>query len=270
MSRVLAAGSLGPSQPIGTDPAQPFYRATLTDPTGTVAITAGGYQPAALAVLRGHQAAGPVLVVGKAHMFRGRDSVGHVSIRAERIGPLTDDELSEIRAEIAAQTAARLELVERARGGEPSASASRPKAPSMWTAAAGRAARAYPSIDLSALRASLGRDGLQASLGTAEAPRPSPTPAPPPRSPRPTPRVDASALSAAERAQESSFLDLIDEVAEPSADGCADLRELLQRAAARGVREVAAEELLNRLEVTGVLEEPVVGKVRRIGAGPSN
>jgi uncharacterized protein len=267
LSRVLAAGILGPAQLMGADPAQPLYRATLTDATGSVAVTASSYQPSALAALRGWEAAGAVLVVGKAHLFLGRDGIGQTSIRAERVAPISDAELGEIRAEIAAQTEGRLSLVERARTG-PRAAGDAP-APALWTDAAGRSVRAYPTVDLRSLRASLlgGRPEppVPVAAGSGSAPAPPATA----RVPGSAADLGRASLSAAARAQESAFLDLVDELAENSADGCADLREVLQRAAVRGVREVAAEELLNRLVAAGVLEEPVVGRIRRSSAGPA-
>jgi len=69
--------------------------------------------------------------------------------------------------------------------------------------------------------------------------------------------------SAAEQAEASAFLDVIDGLAEGSVDGYADLREAVQVAAGRGVTAERAEELLNFLEEDGVLEEPIVGKLRR-------
>jgi RPA family protein len=270
MSRVLAAGSLGPAEAIGTDPNQPFYRAVLTDPTGNVVVTAGAYQPSALSVLRGRTDSGPVVIVGKAHLFRGRDGVAHASIRAERVGRISEDELVELQREIATQTAERAALVEQARAPDGSRSELRPLAPKMWLAAAQQAARAYADFDLGTLRAILLGVPTEGSRPAQGPPVSSAGSAPTPLVPRPTATSAATVLSAAARAQESAFLDIVDELADSSADGWADLRKALQRAAAEGVREVAAGELLNRLEAAGVLEEPVVGKIRRTGAGPAN
>jgi DNA replicative helicase MCM subunit Mcm2 (Cdc46/Mcm family) len=69
--------------------------------------------------------------------------------------------------------------------------------------------------------------------------------------------------SAAERAEESAFLDVIDQLAEHSADGYADLNEVVRAAARTGVTSQRAEELLGRLEESGAVEEPIVGKLRR-------
>jgi len=72
-----------------------------------------------------------------------------------------------------------------------------------------------------------------------------------------------SPLSAAERAEESVFLDQLDEVADLSADGYADLKEVLARVSSQGLTGDRAEAILNRLEEEGVIEEPIVGKLRR-------
>jgi hypothetical protein len=80
--------------------------------------------------------------------------------------------------------------------------------------------------------------------------RVAPPPAPPPR-------------TAGDRAQEAVFLDLVDELADGSDDGYADLKEAARLAAGRGIGADRVEEILNRLEEDGVLEEPIVGKLRR-------
>ncbi|MGB7124000.1 MAG: hypothetical protein WBE40_03990, partial [Thermoplasmata archaeon] len=73
----------------------------------------------------------------------------------------------------------------------------------------------------------------------------------------------APAPSAAERAEESVFLDLLDEISEVSVDGYADLKEVMGRLEAQGLVADRAESVLNRLEEEGVIEEPIVGKLRR-------
>ncbi|MFY9716345.1 MAG: hypothetical protein WAK40_00175, partial [Thermoplasmata archaeon] len=71
------------------------------------------------------------------------------------------------------------------------------------------------------------------------------------------------APTAAERADESLFLGYVDELSDHSVDGYADLKDVLARIAQQGVRGDRAEAVLNRLEEGGVLEEPIVGKLRR-------
>jgi RPA family protein len=257
MNRVLLAGILGPGESIGKDPAAPFLRGRLTDPTGTVSLTAGSYQPRALHAYLAVREARPALVVGKAHLFTGRDGTVHPSVRAEALRPLGEEEYRLALADVAEQTLDRLDLLEALRAGR------RPDAatPPAWVLGAERANEQFPSFDPRGLREVV-RNLVESLGGPPVAPPPRPessvriTRAPPPVAPAPAP-------SAAVRAEEAAFLDILDELAERSADGYADLKDALEVAEQRGVRRPRAEELLNGLEESGVLEEPVVGKIRR-------
>jgi len=264
MNRALVVGTLTPAESIGRDEAQSFWRARLSDPTGAIAVTAGTFQPRAMAQLRAASAPRPALVVGKVHLYRGRDGVGYVSVRAEGIRSLSENEERAFLADGIRQTLDRLDLVERIeRGAEiPDEEARRDGIPKAWIRAARDSLRRYPNVDRPAFRRELGAAvrRIAGDLGPVAAAAPPPTVtvtrAPPPRSPLPPP-------SAEERAEESMFLDLLDEVAEVSVDGYADLKELLTRVAARGLVSDRAETVLNRLEEEGVVEEPIVGKLRR-------
>ena len=75
----------------------------------------------------------------------------------------------------------------------------------------------------------------------------------PPAAPPPT---------AAERAEESLVLAVLDQVAEASLDGYADRRELLARVSSQGLAGSRAEAVLARLEDEEEVEEPIVGKLR--------
>ncbi len=264
MNRVLVAGTLSPAEAIGRDEAQTFWRARLSDPTGVVAVTAGSFQPRAMAQLRAVHSPRPALVVGKVHLYRGRDGVGYVSIRAEGARALSENEERALLADVVRQTLDRLDLVERIEKGAslPEEERRRDGIPSAWVRAARDALQRYPNVDRPAfrrdLRAVLRR--VAGDLGPPAAPGSPPTVtivrAPPPKAPAPAP-------SAEERAEESVFLDLLDEVAEVSVDGYADLKEVLTRVASRGLVSERAETVLNRLEEEGVIEEPIVGKLRR-------
>lgn len=266
MNRVAVVGTMGAPETLGRDEEAPFYRGRLTDPTGALTVTAGGFQPRAMAALKALAEPRPVLVVGKAHLYRGRDQTVHGSVRAEAIRPISEEEYRAALVESIGQTADRLDLVRAYRGGTgPTEAEVRARAtPPLWVRGAQAAAQRYPTVDLEPFRAALAR-ALDVAEGRGGV-RPDPEPVSPrvriqrtPAAPPPAP----AARSAAERAEEAAFLDLIDELADASADGYADLREALGRAAARGVHEAKAEELVNRLEEAGVLEEPIVGKLRR-------
>jgi len=265
MNRVLLAGSLSPAESVGRDEAQAFWRARLSDPTGAVAVTAGSFQPRAMAQLRAASAPRPAVVVGKAHLFRGRDGVGYVSVRAEAVRSVAESEERACLADIVRQTLDRLDLIERAQKepGVTEAVLRERGLPRSWLRAAQESLRRYPNVDRAAFRRELGHAvrRVAGESGPSRGTLPTPaavtvTRAPPPRPAPPPP-------SAAERAEESLFLDQVDEIAEVSADGYADLKEVLARVSAQGLVADRAEAVLNRLEEEGVIEEPIVGKLRR-------
>ncbi len=265
MNRVLLAGTLTPAEPVGREDPPTFWRARLTDPTGSVAVTAGSFQPRAMAQLRAAAAPRSAIVVGKLHLYRGRDGAPQVSVRAEAARSVTEvDERAQL-AEIARQTFDRLDLVERLER-LPTAPEEELRAggsPPVWIRAARASLQRFPQAERAAFRAGLKGvvRRVAGDLGPA-AVRPAVptsvtvTPDPAPRAPSPPP-------SGEQRSDEAAFLGLVDELAEGSVDGYADLRELLQRIAARGVASGRAEAALNRLEEEGTIEEPIVGKLRR-------
>jgi uncharacterized protein len=265
MNRVLLSGTLSPAEPLGREESQPFWRSRLSDPTGAVAVTAGSFQPRAMSQLRSSTTPRPALVVGKTHLYRGRDSVVYVSVRAEAVRFVSEVEERAALADIVRQTLDRLDLVERIEK-DPSTREevlAEEGVPRSWVTAARDSLRRYPNVDRPAFRREL-RNAVRRVAGdsgplASRAPLPrtvtvTRTPAPKPPPPEP---------SAAERAEESVFLDQLDEIADVSVDGYADLKELIARVASRGMVADRAEALLNRLEEEGVVEEPIVGKLRR-------
>ena len=263
MNRVLLAGSISAAEPIGREEPSTFWRSRLSDPLGTVAVTAGSFQPRAMAQLRAAPAGRPALVVGKVHLFRGRGGVGFVSVSAEVVRPVAEGDERATVAETVRQTLDRLDLLERIEHepSVPDATLRSAGCPAGWIRAAREALRRYPEADRAGFREALAA-AVRRVAGGGVAPAPAAATAGLTVTvDRPTaPRVEPTAF---DRADEAAFLDLVDEAAEGSADGYADVRELLRRLADRGVRTDRAEAVLGRLEEGGVLEEPVVGKLRR-------
>lgn len=262
-NRVVLAGTLSPAEPVGRSEPPTFWRARLSDPLGAIAVTAGSFQPVAMAQLRAAPAGRPALVVGKTHLFRGRDDVAYVSVRAEAIRSVAEADERAVLADILRQTLDRLDLVDRLEH-EPTVDEAGLRSegfPALWIRAARISLARYPSADRGAFRKEL-RAGVERVAGTRLA---LPTSAAPAsvtvlRDPEPPPPVPPTA---AQRAEEAAFLDTVDRAAEDSMDGYADLKEVLALVAQRGVGASRAEELLSRLEESGALEEPIVGKLRR-------
>jgi hypothetical protein len=216
-----------------------------------------------MAQLRSATAPRSALVVGKVHLYRDRSGVGTVSVRAEAVRTVSEAEERAALAEAVRHTLDRLDLLDRIEKGTAlsDADARREGVPVGWVHAARDALRRYPTVDRPAFRRELGAAvrrvaGDSGPQSSAVAPTVTVVRAPPPKPP-------SAAPSPAERQEESVFLDLLDEVAEVSTDGYADLRELFARVQGRGVAAERAEATLNRLEEEGVVEEPVVGKLRR-------
>jgi RPA family protein len=264
MSRVLIAGTLSPAEPIGREEPNSFWRARFADPTGAVAVTAGSFQPRAMAQLRAGSASRPAIVVGRAHLFRGRDGVANVSVRAEAVRTASESEERAVLAEVLRHTLDRLDLVDRLEH-DPAVTEATLRAegsPTAWIHAARESLRRYPAVDRAAFRREL--RAAQRRIAGDSGPRAAPSSPPsvtrtesaPARGTTPPP-------TAQERAEESLFLDFVDEIAELSSDGYADLKEVLHRTTAQGLGSERAEAVLNRLEEEGVLEEPIVGKLRR-------
>jgi hypothetical protein len=212
------------------------------------------------------------IVVGKAYRSRGEDGTAGPPVRLEGIRPVAEAELRSSYAEILEHTLTRLDLVEDLKRSPAGPETPMVRdAPRPWRDSARECLRRYPNADLNPFRRR-----LEPILIALESSQPLRSESPPPvpvaisagstvtitRLPqaRATP---PGTPTAAERAHESEFLDLIDELCESSIDGYAELKELLVRCAGRGVSEERAEELLNHLEAAGTIEEPIVGRLRR-------
>jgi len=263
MNRVLLAGTLSPPEPIGRDASQPFWRSRFSDPTGAVAVTAGSFQPRAMAQLRSSDAPRPAIVVGKVHLYKGRDGTAYLSVRAEAVRTVGETEERAALSDAVRQTLDRLDLLERLTQVPPvSTEVLRGEGvPSHWIVAARESLRRCPNADRGKFRGEL----RAANRRVAGVSSPTDLPEPPPsvQIRRDEPAAPRAAPSAAERAEESLLLEFLDQVAEASLDAYADRRELLARVGSRGLGADRAEEVLTRLEDEGVVEEPIVGKLRR-------
>jgi uncharacterized protein len=276
MNRVLITGTITPSERTGPDSTAGFVRARLTDPTGMLSVTAGSYQPQGEADLQKITEPTRVLVVGKLTRFRGGGPAPTISIRAEAVHPVADIDYRTLTAEAANQTLERLELVLRLRGASPPSEddLTRTGVSPHWVRGARMSVQRYPTLDPAPYYESL--RAVLVTLRAAPVPEPStPTPARTQetstavvRSVRPRSVTSAPPPPPGVKALEGRLLEILDELAEVSPDGYADMDELAERAARHGLEGERMEELLNYLSENGTLEEPLVGKFRRAEGPP--
>ncbi len=109
VGRLLMVGSLGQIERVGEGPI-PLWRSRLSDPTGGVSVTAGSYHPRAAAFLAQAKAPVRAVVVGKPHLFVGREGVPVVTVRAEVIAPVGPLEEQVWVVETARETLRRIAL----------------------------------------------------------------------------------------------------------------------------------------------------------------
>jgi len=148
------------------------------------------------------------IVLGKTHLYRGKNEVPYVSPRAENIRFVSQALSTAVTAEAIDGTLERLEGIARLHGGR---SARAPEEPgsfsSSWTASAQEAVRRYPDDPTPRFREMIGRAlrGLEPEIGPTIPPpkpvvrAPPPRPTPPPVAPgaSPTPSKDRPPLDAA-------------------------------------------------------------------------
>jgi RPA family protein len=295
MNRVLVAGTLAPAEPAGRESPGTFWRSRLTDPTGTISVSAGSFQPRAQKELREVSQPTTALVMGKVNLFRGSTGALVASLRAEALRSISEAEYRTYLAEAAIQTWQRLSLVEKARaGGEVSrhdAALAAAGAGPTWIPGIRAAVARYPSFDPAPYREAIRSVSTFLERGASAGP---PAPAAPAASDAPSkvparefstparigpgaPGVRVSRIlppprpppaSAEEQAMERRLLEALDALADQSPDGYADMDDLSERVRAQGLDGERMEEVLNRLEETRTIEEPIVGKFRRAEGPP--
>lgn len=267
INRVLMAGRL--EAPTALDGGTGVLGASLSDPTGTIGVSSGTFLPRGHEQLSRLRESTEVLLVGKAGRRPG--GTGDAFVRVEGIRRVSDDDLRTVQAEILLQSAQRLRITELGwdgRGDAPPGTG--PRSRPRWRSDLPVSRSAYPRPDFAGQLHHL-REVLDVLEGRRPPPPPVSVSSRGPtrstvtitRSPRPGTTESSTAPSAAVRALESAFLDVVDQLGEESIDGYAELRSVIERCAAIGIDERTVEDLLNRLEESGAVEEPIVGRLRR-------
>ncbi len=113
VNRVYVVGVLTETENIGT-PAEPLWRARVTDPTGTYFVSAGQYQPGVATALANMEPPTFVAVVGKANTYRPDEETILVNLRGELIKEVTEEQRDYWILESAKSLKHRLEAVSEA------------------------------------------------------------------------------------------------------------------------------------------------------------
>ncbi|MFB6085677.1 MAG: RPA family protein [Halodesulfurarchaeum sp.] len=109
-NRVFVVGTLTETEDVGKE--QEYWQGRVVDPTGTVFVYAGQYQPEAAGALRELETPTYVAVVGKPRTYETDDGTINVSIRPESITVVDERTRSRWVTETAERTLDRLEALD--------------------------------------------------------------------------------------------------------------------------------------------------------------
>lgn len=116
-NRVFLVGTLTEKDDIGGD--TEYWRGRVVDPTGSILIYAGQYQPEAAQILSGMEAPSFVAVVGKPNLYQTEDGNIIISIRAESIQQVDEATRNQWIMDAARRTLERLDGLRNARSDAP-------------------------------------------------------------------------------------------------------------------------------------------------------
>ncbi len=112
-NRVFVVGTLTEKDDIGGD--TEYWRGRVVDPTGSILIYAGQYQPEAAQILACMEAPSYVAVVGKPNLYQTDDGNIIISLRAESIQRVDENTRNQWIIDTARRTLERLEALKNAR-----------------------------------------------------------------------------------------------------------------------------------------------------------
>jgi hypothetical protein len=112
-NRVFVFGTLTEKDDIGGD--TEYWRGRVVDPTGSILIYAGQYQPEAAQILAGMEAPSFVAVVGKPNLYQTDDGNIIISLRAESIQQVDENTRNQWIMDTARRTQERLVALKNAR-----------------------------------------------------------------------------------------------------------------------------------------------------------
>lgn len=255
INRLLLMGVLTEVESRDTEGGK-LFTAQVTDPTGTFRVSAGQYQEAASRALQSISAPAFVAVVGKARTYSPEEGTVYVSVRAEEIAQVSQEQRDNWVYETCSETAKRISAMKAAFELSPpvAESIARMGVPRRLAEGASLAAQHYKNVDLSnyrgmvveALRSIPGVEDATGEIAPAR-----------PEAPQ-QPVTNGTELTDFEE----KLLTIIGEL-DRSTRG-AEWDEILRTATGRQIPEdqvsLAVEGLLDK----GMVYEPVLGRMKRI------
>jgi len=111
-NRVFMVGTLTEKDDIGGD--TEYWKGRIVDPTGSILIYAGQYQPEAAQILANIEAPAFVAVVGKPNLYQTEDGNIIISLRAESIQKVDEETRNQWIMDTARRTQERLQALKEA------------------------------------------------------------------------------------------------------------------------------------------------------------
>jgi RPA family protein len=94
VNRVFAVGVITDIENVGS-PEEPLWRARMSDPTGTMFISAGQFQPEAAQALSKMPVPGFAAIIGKVRVYSPEEGVMYLSVRPETVKNVTRESRDE-------------------------------------------------------------------------------------------------------------------------------------------------------------------------------
>lgn len=231
-----------------------LYTAQVNDPTGTFRVSAGQYQEFASKALQSINPPAFVAVVGKARAYSPEEGTVYVSVRAEEVGQVTQEQRDHWVYEACSETAKRIGAMKAAFELSPPVAESieRMGFPRRLAEGAALAALHYKQVDLATYRGMVA-EALRSIPGIEDATGEVP-PGPP--------AYEAGSGSEELTEGEEQLLVIIGEL-DRSTKG-AELDDILQTARGRKLTDDQINSAIEGLLDKGMVYEPVLGRMKRI------
>ncbi|MEM2978883.1 MAG: glycerol dehydrogenase [Methanomassiliicoccales archaeon] len=252
INRLFVVGVLTDIENLGTE-GEPFWRARVTDPTGTFFISAGQYQPDASLALAKIKPPSFVAVVGKSRTYSPEEGTVYVSVRPEKIVEVDEKIRDYWILETCKSTLRRLTAAEEARRMETPTVEALIKLGYSKALAQGvlKSIEHYDSVEFERYRDMIA-DALRYLLLEYE-PEVQETPS----------EMEIGVEEPDENIdKEERVLAIIDRLDKKGKGAPWD--EIIEEAGKEGIRKDELEEITNSLLDKGLIYEPILGKMKRI------